>query len=194
MWIYILVVICALYISPYLFEAYLSLTLRRKTRAYYYDRAQNVSKLREKKLLVIGDPDTGCINYYLGRDYNCGDVCLDLTGCPKCEVAIKGSLELELPKLPTNGYVIFVSCTLEYVNNLSDVVSELKRVSGGDLFIATVEPYAPLHFLFGSTKQIIISAPPVTPDVIWKQLPNYYRWLHLLYSPLNWPFMKGHYG
>ena len=125
----------SLLILPYLYELVLSLTTRRWSRRNLYKQAYQRAKLTQKPLLVVGDPDSGCINHYLGRDYGCGDRCLDLTGCPKCPLhqRLTGSLEHWLPKLKSNGYVVFVSCTLEYVEDMQLIADQLQRVSNGDL-------------------------------------------------------------
>jgi hypothetical protein len=196
MWKTALILVASLVLLPYLYELVLSLTVRRWRRRDYYQRAKQLAKRTGKPLLVIGDPDTGCVNHYLGRDYDCGDACLDLTGCPKCPATtrrIKGSLERWLPTLPTNGYVVFASCTLEYVADIRLVARELARVSGGDLLVASVEPSAPLHFLFRGTQRIITEAPPQSREIRWCPIPLLYRWLQPFYDPLSRPFMKGDY-
>jgi len=189
------ILLLSVLVLPYVVEMVISLTVRRWKRRDYFRRAREKARLTGKPLMVIGDPDTGCVNHYFGRDYDCGDVCLDLTGCPRCPDGtrkIRGSLEEALPGMPTGGYVVFVSCTLEYVEGIRSVVDELQRVSGGDLYVVNVEPYSPLHFLL-KTRQILTSAPPDSQAIAWKPVPPVYRWLHGIYDPISRPFMKGTY-
>lgn len=187
--------IVLLFVLPFLIELMISLTKRRWHRQEYFTRAEARSKAVGKPLLVVGDPDTGCINYYLGRDYGCGDVCLDLTGAPACLTSIKGDLVENLKKMSNNKYVIFVSCTLEYLPNLEQAITELERVSGtsDDLFIVTVEPYSPLHFLFSGSQNIILDAPPNAKKISFMPIPKLYRQLQKLYGPLTRSNMTGIY-
>jgi hypothetical protein len=108
------------------------------------------SKEIGKPLMVIGDPDNGTSNKYLGRDYECGDICVDLIGCKKCNNGLKQKIENYLPTLKTNSYVIFISCVMEYMDNavIDKTIAELKRVSGGNLFIVTVDPYSLTSFIY----------------------------------------------
>ena len=90
----------------------------------------------KKPLVVIGDPDNGGINKILGRMYDGGDICIDLTGCPGTKRGVKSDALSALQRLPDNSCVIYESCVLEYTNNdeFKKIVNEIKRVSGGDYF------------------------------------------------------------
>jgi hypothetical protein len=147
-----------------IYELYKS-HLRSIRRRVVYNKAVITAQNKHKKLLVIGDPDNGGHNMIFGRDYDCGDVCLDLVGCKNCENSMKAKIEDALPTFEDNSYVIFLSCVLEYIDkkSISFVLKELKRVSGGDLFIVTVDPHTitalfyPTRFLTGesSAKRLI---------------------------------------
>ena len=63
--------------------------LRKIKRRVVFKRAQERAKLTGKKLIVIGDPYNGLASKTTGCDYGCGDLCLDLTGCPNCPKSIK---------------------------------------------------------------------------------------------------------
>ena len=144
---------------------------RQSTRKDYYSRASNHSKQSGKPLLVIGDPYNGRGSKIWGVVYGCGNVCLDITGCPKCPKGIKGKLEDVLPTLENNSYVIFVSYVLEYVDNIELIIRELKRVSGGDLYIAHVQPYDFLTlYFYKGTKRKILSAPPTHTNITYKPI------------------------
>ena len=77
------------------------------------------------------------------RAYDCGDICLDLYGCNKCQNQIKGDLLKELKKIKSNQYVIFESCVLEYIDKKyhNEILKELNRVSGGNYFFVRIKPY-----------------------------------------------------
>jgi hypothetical protein len=110
-------------------EIGLAFVSRRKRRRDVYAEAMSHAQSLGVPLLVVGDPDTGFVTRFFGRDYGCGDVCTDLTGCPQCPVGVRGSLEEVLAGLPTASHVIAVQYTLEYVPNLPEAIRELERVA-----------------------------------------------------------------
>ncbi len=71
-----------------------------------------------RRLVVIGDPDDG-MHTRLARAYGCGDVCVDLNGCPKCPMTIVADITKgPVPELAADSSVVFVACVLEYVPDL----------------------------------------------------------------------------
>lgn len=113
--------------------------VRRWRRRKVYKLADLRAKKVSKPLLVIGDPYAD--NYSVSTaDYGCGDVTLDINGST-CPVARKYDLNKGMRDFQNNSFVVFISCTLEYVDDLPKVYAELKRVSGGDLFVVNMEPY-----------------------------------------------------
>jgi hypothetical protein len=155
--------------------------IRQNRRSLIWAQANERKNQTNKKLIVIGDPDAdnfafdGLRDMLQGGDwrtyaYGYGDVCIDINGCPqvadKPGRSIKADLKDVLPTLATNSAVIFISCVLEYVDDLPTIAAELERISGGDLFIVNMEPhslktrYAPnLGYSF-PRKWRIINAPP----------------------------------
>lgn len=146
-------------------EAVLAFGPRLTRRKELFRRASERALELGLPLLVVGDPDTGFVTRFFGRAYGCGDLCTDLTGCPKCPHGIAGRLEDVLPRLRARSHVVFVSCTLEYVDDLPSVVRELERVSvPGGLFVATVEPGSLTNlFYLGGSNWELDSAPPDGP-------------------------------
>lgn len=142
-------------------EAVLAFGTRRRTRRRLYAEALAHARRIQKPLLVVGDPDTGFVTRFFGRDYGCGDVCTDITGCPRCPVGLKGSLEEVLARLPARSHVIVVEYTLEYVPKLPEAVRELERVAvPGGLYVGHVEPGSlTSRFWFGG-QWVVESAPP----------------------------------
>ena len=115
---------------------------RMYKRYYKYKEALLLSKTKNKKLLVIGDPYSGFASKNIMKTYDCGDMCLDLNGCTKCKNSIKGDVLDELKKMKDNEYIIYESCVLEYVNKnrLDEVNKEIQRVSGGDYIYIRINP------------------------------------------------------
>jgi hypothetical protein len=165
----LLYIIIGIIVLILIYEFYKSYQ-RSDRRTTLYNQAVITAQLKNKKLLVIGDPDNGGHCKIFGREYGCGDLCLDLVGCKNCENSITAKVEDALPNFTDNSYVIFLSCVLEYVDKetLPLILEELKRVSGGDLFIVTIDPYTiaslfyPSRFFTGepSVKRVI-----TVPDI-----------------------------
>lgn len=130
-------------------EAFDAFVTRRRARRDGYAQAETLARRTGTPLLVIGDPDTGFITKHFGRDYGCGDVCTDTTGCPLCGTRITGRLEDVLPRLPSRSHVIFESLTLEYVDDLPLVQREIARVMipGGFFTAGRIEPGSSTHWL-----------------------------------------------
>lgn len=116
---------------------------RQYIRKKIYKDAKLKSKLLNKPLMVIGDPFNGIGSQKHGVAYGCGDICLDLTGCPKCKNGDKGKLENILPKYKSNSHIIFISCVLEYVDDIENVWKNLIRIAGdvSNIFLVTVSGF-----------------------------------------------------
>lgn len=152
--------------------------IRKLKRRKLFDLAQKRSKKTGKKLLVIGNPSNGVANSYTGNDYDCGDVCIDIAGC-SCKNgarSITSSLEDVIINNTVNfdDYIIFISCTLEYVSDLPLVLSKLNKIDAHDIFVVSIEPYclaAYLYFGFftdeNNTNYVIYSAPPTSDTIVY---------------------------
>ena len=122
--------------------------IRKLKRRIMYKKAKDRADSTDKKLLIIGDPYNGLSSITFGSDYECGDLCLDLTGCPKCPVSIKGRLEDTIADINLDEYVVFISCVLEYVDDIDYILGYLDQMNKDDLFIVHVEWYAPTAYLY----------------------------------------------
>ena len=125
--------------------------LRKIKRRITFKRAQERAKLTGKKLLVIGDPYNGLASKTTGCDYGCGDLCLDLTGCPNCPKSIKGRLEDTIGDINLDEYIVYISCVLEYVDDLDYINSYLERMDQNDLFVVNVEWYSLMAYFYPYT-------------------------------------------
>jgi hypothetical protein len=119
---------------------------RRFQRRKLYDQAQTLAKETGRKLVVVGDPKGGVTH----DDYGCGDMCVDLTGCPDCvdSAGKPNGVTADIGKpgaipLPDDSAVVFVSCVLEYVPDFDEAVTEILRVAGSpdNVFVVRVEPW-----------------------------------------------------
>ncbi len=156
----------------------LFITFRRKfIRRCVYNMALKRSKKTGLPLLVVGDPYNGLTSILTGCDYGCGDLTLDLTGCPKCPNGIKGSLEDVFPTMNLNDYIVFISCVLEYVDDIELVTNQLSRMNPKNLFIVNVEWYSLTsrfypYFLTSERppKNVIYNCPPWSETIEIKRL------------------------
>ena len=121
---------------------------RKIKRRVTFKKAQKRAKQTNKKLLVIGDPHNGIASKSTGCDYGCGDLCLDLTGCPNCPKSIKGRLEDVIEDINLNEYVVYISCVLEYVDDLELINRHLDKMDQNDLFVVNVEWYSLMAYFY----------------------------------------------
>jgi hypothetical protein len=162
-----------------LYEQYSGFTRQRK-RLKYFKIAKERSQIVNKPLIVIGDPYNGKGSKFWSKfipTYGCGDFCVDLTGCPKCENGIQNDILNYLKGLKDNSCVIFISCVLEYVNNLDEVIKELERVTGSNknLVIVTVQKFSLASFFYfdkGYSSTNLVWAPPEYPYITYKKIKN----------------------
>lgn len=116
-------------------------------------KAQERAIALERPLLVVGNPDAG-IATRMWRAYQCGDLCVDLTGCPTCPVQQQIDITKGLPEIPDNSAVVYVSCVLEYTNDPEAAAKHLMRVAGApeNLFLVTVDPNTLTSYLYPGAK------------------------------------------
>ena len=140
----------------------------RRTRLFY-DAARRAQELG-RPLVVIGDPDAG-MHTRLIRAYGCGDVCVDLHGCPMCPVVRAADITRgPIPGLADDSAVVFVSCVLEYVRDLQAALAEIRRIAGDldNLYIVTVQPWTLTAALYpgarwaGIAERHVVTMAPVT--------------------------------
>lgn len=142
-------------------EALDAFVFRRSARQRNYRAALRKGAELGLPVMVVGAPSAGFINKRVGADYGCGDVCVDLVGCSPCPRHVTGRLEDVLPRVPSASHVVFVSCTLEYVDDLPKCIAELERIAApGGLFVVCLNPGSSTFFLWPGAKWVLSSAPP----------------------------------
>jgi hypothetical protein len=103
-----------------------------------------------RRLVVIGDPDAG-MHTRLMRAYGCGDVCVDLNGCPRCPITIVADITKgPIPDIADDSAVVFISCVLEYVPEIDAALREIARIAGSaeNVFVVTVQPWTLTAWLY----------------------------------------------
>lgn len=165
------------------YELILMNMLRKLNRRRTYRLAKQRSVETGKPLMVIGAPGEGLANRITGQDYDCGDICLDIAGCKKCNNGVKISLEEAVERYDLSKYVVFISCTLEYVD-MPFVDKYLRALNPLDLFVVnigkhTLSAYIYPGFLTGEppTKYVVTKSPPHSLEIRYFRNPMvpYYK-------------------
>src|SRR5580765_7846903 len=65
-------------------ESYLVFGTNREERRQLYEAAVKRAAELGRPLIVLGDPDGGLLHHTLGRDFQCGMICIDPKGCGEC--------------------------------------------------------------------------------------------------------------
>ena len=117
--------------------------IRFRERSVAFASAMERAIALNRRLVVIGDPDAG-FHTRLARAYGCGDICVDLNGCPKCPMTVIADITKgPIPELAPDSAVVFVSCVLEYVGDLDAALREIARIAGSpdNVFVVNVQPW-----------------------------------------------------
>lgn len=123
--------------------------LRRRTlRTSRFADAEACARTLGRPLVVVGAPDAGPTG-----GYGCGDVTIDLarSACPGYR---RADVTERLP-FENDSVVVLVSCVLEYVEDLDAALAELRRVSGGWLYVVRVEPWTLTAHLYPGARRTL---------------------------------------
>lgn len=131
---------------------------RRAQRRRLWKAAQQRSVEIQRPLVVIGAPGGGAFSRVFGRDYDCGDLTIDIqpTYCSR-EMQLRA--EDALPQLSKDSCVVFISCTLEYVDDADAVIAECRRIAGPHIFVVDVEPWSLSAWLYPGAKRRVFRSP-----------------------------------
>ncbi|MDC0721737.1 hypothetical protein POL25_32815 [Nannocystis sp. bb15-2] len=117
--------------------------IRFRERSTAFQMAAERATALGRRLVVVGDPDAG-MHTRLMRAYGCGDVCIDMNGCPGCPITIVADITKgPIADIADDSAVVFVSCVLEYVTDLNAALREIARLAGSpdNVFVVTVQPW-----------------------------------------------------
>lgn len=135
---------------------------RASRRRELFAAAQARSDATGRPLVVVGDPDAGAWTRFLAREYGCGSVCLDLTGCPSCPVAFAADITAgPVTSVPSDSAVVYVSCVLEYVEDVCAGWAEILRMAGSpeNVFLVDVDPMSFTAVLYPGARNVIWREP-----------------------------------
>jgi hypothetical protein len=154
-------------------ETYLAFGPRRTHRRTVYEDAKQRAAELGRPLIVLGDPDASVLNHFLGRSWQCGDICIDPKGCGGCI----GGEEVQadpiqyLSTLGDNSAVIFDGgSTITTVENGVALAEQMQRVAGPNVFISADGPWTLTAFLAPKRKRRILEEPQVqtAPSIVFK--------------------------
>lgn len=114
-----------------------------------YRQAKAHSLIARKPLMVVGAPDGG-VTGSPGAD---SDLIVDIRRS-KYPQAIRCDVTRKIP-LPDDSVVAYVSCTLEYVNNLQGAMRELRRVAPNRIYCVRVQPWTMTAHLYPGARNVL---------------------------------------
>lgn len=135
--IYLIIIILVPLFLDYLFK----LTVRRKRKLNMLYLAEKKSASTKKPLLIFNNRSSGIISHS-------GVLSTD-------KEEIQGEITEIIGGLKENSFVIVVSETLEYVDDVEKLIKELITVSGSDLYIINLEKNSPRIFWDYKIKNIM---------------------------------------
>lgn len=128
--IYIIIIILIPLFVDYLFK----ITVRRKRNDEMINTASNMATNVKKPLVVFNGRYNGLVNNEPWKtSFNESD-------------KFPGDIIDIIPEMADNSCVIVVSESLEYVDDIPELLQQLKRVSGNKLYIVCVEKNSPRAF------------------------------------------------
>jgi len=82
-----------------------------------------------------------------------GDLVVDIAPS-ECPNSIVADICAGIP-LADDCCVVYVSCVLEYVDDLQAACREIERVSGGNVFVTRVEPWTLTAYLYPGARRTL---------------------------------------
>ena len=172
-------------------DTFLGALTKIRMQRRVYEMARLRARQTGKPLVVVGNPTGGWLNRFV-QGYGCGDACVDVNGCecPRGGASVKADLLVSLRRLQSNSVVVFESEVLPYVDDIHEVVAELGRVTGGDVFavhlLGTRSGFpggmdiSPKDEVRMPHKRIVTHCPPFHPEYLWTETPQFAS--HLYFS------------
>lgn len=130
---------------------------RFRERQELFAAAQQRARALGRQLVVVGDPYGGA-HTRLVPAYGCGDVTIDLSGCPSCPRGIRADITSgPVPGIADDSSVVFVSCVLEYVSDPQAAWREVLRMAGSpeNVFLVRVQPWTATAALYPGARSTL---------------------------------------
>ncbi len=156
-------------LSALTYESFMLFVRNRQRKRDVFNLALQRQAATKRPLLVIGDPGGDVVSRVFGNDFDCADLCISPKGCPSCSNVIAKPVDEALASLGDGSYIVFVAPgILERVPDINATLTNLQRVSGGDIFVAHTHPWTLLSLF---AKRRIKAAPPTGNFTEWRDLP-----------------------
>lgn len=152
-------------------EAYLTFGPNREDRRKLFEAAAVRAEALKRPLIVLGDPDGGLIHHMLGRDFQCGTICIDPKGCGSCSTQqMAADPTYALSQMASNSAVIFDSGLFAFADDGYALAEQMVRVSGGagNLFMFDVPRFTFTSWLESKRKRVLKEGPPASLEISWK--------------------------
>ena len=110
-----------------------------------------------RPLVVIGDPHGGAHTRLIPA-YGCGDLTIDLSGCPSCPNGVMADITAgPVSAVANDSSVVYVSCVLEYVSDPDAAWREILRMAGSpdNVFVVGVQPWTATAALYPGAQNTI---------------------------------------
>lgn len=130
---------------------------RFAARQELFAAAQARAHATNRPLVVIGDPHGGAHTRLLPA-YGCGDLTLDLTGCPSCPNGLAVDLDRQsVASVAPDSAIVYVSCVLEYVGDPQRAWREILRMAGSpaNVFVVAVQPWTATAALYPGARRTV---------------------------------------
>lgn len=160
-WFIVIIVVLCILTFLLLWELSFDIA-RHRDRKIKWKCALADAQSRNRKIVVIGDPYGSNGTKVLGRGtgYGCGDVCVDLHGCPTCPTSVTSDAEAFLKTQEANSATVFISNVLEYVDDAASTYAEAKRVHGGPPIVVRMHPLCLSSIFYKGSRWVIHSLEP----------------------------------
>lgn len=144
---------------------------RFQRRKRLYDAALKRAVKTERQLVVVGDPNAG-LHTRIIPAYGCGDICVDLEGCPACPTAVEADITKPIDGIEDDSVVVFCCCVLEYVDDIHAATAELNRIAGSseNLFLVFVDRWSLTGYLYPGGKRLALDERGASWETVtWRQ-------------------------
>ena len=142
---------------PLFLDYLMTITTRRKRRKLMQQLATEAANKLKRPLIIFNDLENGVV-------YDQIDLSLDSGRSGKAEYFNGNIVEIS-KELADNSGIVFVYQTLEYVDDIDELMKQLERISGHQLYICALEKNSP-RIWFDSRIKRIFDQPYYLPDTL----------------------------
>lgn len=155
--ILIIIYICIILLIPFFLDYLFKITVRKKRLTQIMQLAIERSKKTNKSIILFNNKNNGKVIDQSGK-----------------EEVFTGKINELIGQFSNNSCIIIVVNVLEYLNpgSLNKTIKQLKRVSGGDLYLVNIEKNSPKVFWDYKLKNIMDKSYYLPQESITWTTPN----------------------